>query len=99
VRLAKLLWYDGEKPLEQPLPTPKQKLSMLWNGDESVLNTDLFYKLISVCDSINQELCQMLFFLILADSIDILAQKYKNCNTFCHTAKLFQQCAITKLKT
>lgn len=40
VRLAKLLWYDGEKPLEQPLPTPKQKLSMLWNGDESVLNTD-----------------------------------------------------------
>lgn len=40
VRLAKLLWYDGAKPLEQALPTPEEKLSMLWNGSESVLNTD-----------------------------------------------------------
>lgn len=40
VRLAKLLWYDGAKPLEQPLPTPEQKLSMLWQGEVSVLNTD-----------------------------------------------------------
>lgn len=40
VRLAKLLWYDGEKPLEQALPTPKEKLSMLWQGSNSVLNTD-----------------------------------------------------------
>lgn len=40
VRLAKLLWYDGENPLAQPLPTPEQKVSMLWKGDHSVLNTD-----------------------------------------------------------
>lgn len=40
VRLAKLLWYDGPNPLDQPLPTPEEKLSMLWNGSESVLNTD-----------------------------------------------------------
>lgn len=40
VRLAKLLWYDGENPLAQPLPTPEQKLSLLWKGENSVLNTD-----------------------------------------------------------
>lgn len=40
VRLAKLLWYEGERPLEQPIPTPEQKLSMLWHGEESVLNAD-----------------------------------------------------------
>lgn len=40
VQLAKLLWYEGPRPLDQPLPTPEQKKSMLWRGDESVLNTD-----------------------------------------------------------
>jgi hypothetical protein len=40
VRLMKLLWYDGEKPLEQPLPTPEEKLSLVWRGEESVLNED-----------------------------------------------------------
>lgn len=40
VRLMKLLWYDGAKPLEQPLPTPEQKLSLVWKGEESVLNSD-----------------------------------------------------------
>ena len=40
VRLMKYLWYDGANPLEHPLPTPKEKLSLLFNGDEPVLNTD-----------------------------------------------------------
>ena len=40
VRLMKYLWYDGAKPLEQPLPTPQEKMSMLFNGDEPVVNTD-----------------------------------------------------------
>ena len=40
VRLAKLLWYDGQKPLDQPLPSPTEKLSMLWQGEKSALNTD-----------------------------------------------------------
>ena len=30
VRLMKLLWHDGARPLEQALPTPEQKLSLLW---------------------------------------------------------------------
>lgn len=40
VKLAKLLWYDGAKPLEQTLPTPEQKLSMLFSGDNPAVNTD-----------------------------------------------------------
>lgn len=40
VRLAKYLWYDGEKPLAQALPTPAEKLSMLFDGNNPVLNTD-----------------------------------------------------------
>ena len=40
VRLMKYLWYDGAKPLERPLPTPQEKMSMLFNGDEPVVNTD-----------------------------------------------------------
>lgn len=39
VRLAKYLWYDGANPLGQPLPTPAQKRSLLFNGEEPVLNT------------------------------------------------------------
>lgn len=40
VRLAKYLWYEGAKPLSNPLPTPSQKLSLLFDGDEPDINTD-----------------------------------------------------------
>lgn len=40
VRLMKYLWHDGAKPLEQALPTPQEKLSMLYDGDSPVVNTD-----------------------------------------------------------
>lgn len=40
VKLMKYLWYDGEKPLDQPLPTPQQKISLLYNGESPVVNTD-----------------------------------------------------------
>ena len=40
VRLAKYLWHDGPRPLSGALPTPAEKLSMLFNGDEPVLETD-----------------------------------------------------------
>lgn len=40
VRLMKYLWHDGANPLAQPLPTVEQKLSLLYNGDNPVLNTD-----------------------------------------------------------
>ena len=40
VRLAKWLWYDGVNPLGNALPTPEQKLSMLFDGEHPVLNTD-----------------------------------------------------------
>ena len=40
VRLAKYLWHDGENPLSQPLPTPQEKLSMLFDGTQPVLNTE-----------------------------------------------------------
>ena len=40
VRLAKYLWYDGPDPLSQPLPTPTQKLSMLWDPNRPDINTD-----------------------------------------------------------
>ena len=40
VRLIKLLTYDCADPLAQPLPTPKQKLSLLFNGEEAAINTD-----------------------------------------------------------
>ena len=39
-RLAKYLWYDGANPLSNPLPTPAEKLSMLYDGEEPVLNSD-----------------------------------------------------------
>lgn len=41
VRLMKRLWYDEENPLGQPVPTPEQKLSMLFNGDNPVINMDV----------------------------------------------------------
>ena len=40
VRLAKYLWYDEPNPLAQPLPTPQQKLSMLYDPDNPDINTD-----------------------------------------------------------
>lgn len=40
VRLIKYLWYDGANPLGQPLPTPQQKLSLLFDGDNPVIDTD-----------------------------------------------------------
>ena len=40
VRLAKLLWNDGPRPLDGPLPTPQEKLSMLFSGEEPDINTD-----------------------------------------------------------
>lgn len=40
VRLMKYLWYDEDKPLQQPLPTPEQKLSMLYDGSNPAVNTD-----------------------------------------------------------
>lgn len=39
VRLMKYLWYDGARPLANPMPTPTEKLSMLFDGDNPVLNT------------------------------------------------------------
>lgn len=40
VRFAKYVWYDGARPLAQPLPTPEQKLSLVFDGDDPVTNTD-----------------------------------------------------------
>lgn len=40
VKLMKYLWHDGAKPLDQPLPTPEQKISLLYNGETPVVNTD-----------------------------------------------------------
>lgn len=40
VRLAKLLWHDGANPLSEPLPTPAQKRSLLFDAEMPVLNTD-----------------------------------------------------------
>lgn len=40
VRLMKYLWHDGAKPLEQALPTPAEKRSMLYDGSNPAVNTD-----------------------------------------------------------
>ena len=40
VRLMKYLYYDESNPLSKPLPTPEQKLSLLYNGENTSLNTD-----------------------------------------------------------
>lgn len=38
-RLMKRLWYDDPDPLEKTLPTPEEKLSMLFDGNHPTLNT------------------------------------------------------------
>lgn len=40
VRLIKYIYYDVENPLAQPLPTPEQKLSLLYNGGNADINTE-----------------------------------------------------------
>lgn len=40
VRVAKYLWYEGANPLSNPLPTPQEKRSLLFDGDEPDINTD-----------------------------------------------------------
>lgn len=40
VRLMKYLFYDGENPLSRPLPTDAQKMSILFDGNEPVINAD-----------------------------------------------------------
>lgn len=40
VRIAKYLWHEGAKPLASSLPTPQEKLSLLFDGDEPDINTD-----------------------------------------------------------
>lgn len=40
VRLAKYLWHEGANPLGQALPTPAEKLSLLFDGGAPELNTD-----------------------------------------------------------
>lgn len=40
VRLAKYLWYDEPNPLSRPLPTPDEKLSMLFDPENPDINSD-----------------------------------------------------------
>lgn len=40
VRLIKYLWYDEGNPLSMPLPTAKEKLSLLYDGTAPVIDTD-----------------------------------------------------------
>ena len=40
VRLIKYLWYDEPNPLSMPLPTPEEKLSLVYNGENPDINTD-----------------------------------------------------------
>lgn len=40
VRFMKYLWYDEPNPLSMPLPTPEQKLSLLYNGENAMLTTE-----------------------------------------------------------
>ena len=40
VRLAKYLWYDEPNPLSKPLPAEKEKLSMLFTGENAELTTE-----------------------------------------------------------
>lgn len=40
VRLMKYLWNDGERPLDNPLPTPWEKLSLLFEGSQPDLNSE-----------------------------------------------------------
>lgn len=40
VRLLKYLWHDTDNPLSQPLPTPEEKLSLLFDPYNPDINTD-----------------------------------------------------------
>lgn len=40
VRFIKYLWYDESNPLGKTLPTPQQKLSLVFDGDHPVIDTD-----------------------------------------------------------
>jgi hypothetical protein len=40
VRLIKYIYYDDSNPLAQPLPTPEQKLSLVYDGKNPDINTD-----------------------------------------------------------
>lgn len=40
VRLAKYLWHDGPNPLGKSLPTPDEKLSLLFDPEHPALETD-----------------------------------------------------------
>ena len=40
VRLIKYLYYDDPNPLSKPLPTPQQKLSLVYDGKNAALDTD-----------------------------------------------------------
>ena len=40
VKLMKYLYHDGANPLAKPLPTDAQKRSMLFDGENPVINTD-----------------------------------------------------------
>ena len=40
VRLAKYLWHDGENPLAEALPTPEEKLSLLYDGNRPSFDTE-----------------------------------------------------------
>ena len=40
VRLIKYIYYDDPNPLSKPLPTPEQKLSLLYSGLNPDINTD-----------------------------------------------------------
>lgn len=40
VRLIKYIYYDEPNPLSKPLPTPEQKLSLLYDGMNPDINTD-----------------------------------------------------------
>lgn len=39
-RLAKYLWHDGANPLGERLPTPAEKLSLLFDGEHPVLDSN-----------------------------------------------------------
>lgn len=40
VRLIKYLWYDGANPLAEKLPTPHEKLSLLFDAKKPVINSN-----------------------------------------------------------
>lgn len=40
VRLMKYLWHDGADPLGQAMPSATEKISMLYDGSNPVVNTD-----------------------------------------------------------